>query len=172
MLILAALLHLARARHVYLAVDAHNTARPLDDGTPVSPECEAAVAAARLYRVHIHDLDNNGRITIDDIGPAAIRFGLHWLDVAPRDGALSLAELQDAWSLKASWWLKTASWVTSFLTSKYTPEQVFADCASHHTPTLITMEDYMARRATTCMETCGKAEDVFNFLGAHFGDIE
>jgi len=49
---------------------------------------------------------------------------------------------------------------------------VFYDCASARHPTLITMEDYMKRRGTTCMETCGKAEDVFNFLGAHFGNIE
>lgn len=176
--LLLLLTSLCRARHVYLAVDAHNVARPNTHGGVEEPaaviasECKAAVRAAHLYGVYVHDLDEDGRITIDDVGPAAIRFGLHWLDVAPRDGALSLDELRNAWSLKASWWLKTASWATSFLTSKYTPEQVFTDCASARHPTLITMEDYMRRRGTTCMETCGKAEDVFNFLGAHFGNIE
>lgn len=172
---------LVQTRHVYLAVDAQNVARPntrggivgTDDGsTPlVMPECASAYLAARMYGVHVHDLDDDGRITIDDVGPAAIRFGLHWLDVAPRDGALSLAELRTAWQLKASWWLQTTAWVLSFASSKYTPEQVFVDCASRATPTLITMEDYTARRRVSCMETCSKAEDVFNFLGAHFGNI-
>jgi len=165
------------ARHVYLAVDPNKVARQHISGVesaavPVSPDCDAAVAAAHLYHVHVHDLDGDGLITIDDVGPAAIRFGLHWLDVAPRDGELSLDELKTAWSTKASIWLQTASWVTSFLTSKYSPEQVFIDCASTQRPTRISMEDYMRRRRSSCMETCGKAEDVFNFLGAHFGTIE
>ena len=167
----------ALTRHVYLAVNQNNVARQHTSGAesntvPISPECDAAVGAARLYHVHVHDLDGDGLITIDDVGPAAIRFGLHWLDVAPRDGELSLDELKTAWSAKASIWLQTASWVTSFLTSKYSPEQVFIDCASTQRPTRISMEDYMRRRRSSCMETCGKAEDVFNFLGAHFGTIE
>jgi len=121
----------------------------------------------------VHDLDGDNLITIDDVGPAAILFGLHWLDVAPRDGELSLKELRDAWSHKAGWVLKAASWALTFVSEiKYVPEQVFADCASHSHPTRITMADYMRRRTTTCMETCGKAEDVFNFIGSRFGSIE
>jgi hypothetical protein len=151
---------------VYQLFDANAAAhgRP---AVTVSPECIVAVQAARQWGVHIHDRDGDGVITIDDVGPAAVQFGMLYLDYAPRDGQMSLSELKAKWSLSAPWWLKTASWTTSFFTSKFTPERVFEDCASTRTPTVITMTDYMARRHSTCMETCSKAEDVFNFIGGN-----
>jgi hypothetical protein len=138
----------------------------------IGPGCELAVQAAHTYGVHLHDRNGDGVLTLDDIAPSAINFGMHLLDDAPRDGKLTLTELKNKWNLQAPWWKKSASWATSFFTSYYTPERVFSDCASPATPTVITMADYVARRNTTCMETCGKAEDVFNFLGGTFGRMQ
>lgn len=153
--------------HVYDAAEtAHGAA------TPIAVECMGAAQAAKMYGVHVRDTDGNNLITIDDIGPAAVRFGMHWLDDAPRDGLLSLAEVRSKWTLMMSWYIKTASWATSFVTWDYSPESIFHDCAAPSTPHIIAMADYLARRHTTCMETCAKAERVLKTVGGHFGRIE
>jgi hypothetical protein len=141
LLALALLFTLSVSTHHYLAIDQQKpVARPspTTGEVVVTLECVPAMKAARHYHINVVDLNGDGHLDIVDIGPAAVKFGLHWLDVAPRDGQLSLKELNTAWSEKAAWWEKTASWLVSFAFSDFSPESVFTNCASAARPTVIT----------------------------------
>lgn len=129
-----------------------------------------AAKAAHRYQVHITDIDKNGIIDINDIGPRAIAYGMYWIDTAPRDGQLSYAEIKSLYLKEVPFGLRVAAWMLSLFTSKYTVERVFEDCDVNK-DNIITLAEYEQRRYTTCMEWCGKAEDIFDYLGIKFGAI-
>ena len=135
----------------------------------IIPECFLAAKAAHLYSVHIHDIDKNGIIDINDIGPQAIMFGMYWADTN-KNGQLEYDEIAALYTRVVPLWARLVSWTVSLFTSKYSIERVFSDCDANGDG-VITVPDYEARRYTTCMETCGKAEDVFNYVGIKFGII-
>ena len=135
----------------------------------IIPECVAAARAAHRYGVHLRDVDANGIIDINDIGQHALAFGLHWADT-DNDGTLSRAEVQALYERTVPFYARATAWALSFVTSKYTLQRVFDDCDADGDG-VITLVDYEARRHLSCMETCGKAEDVFEFLGTKFGAI-
>jgi hypothetical protein len=138
-----------------------------EDRVEVAEECMLAMHAAHRVRQPIHDINGDGIIDIEDIGPAAIEFGMHYVDVN-KDGMLSHKEVQDAFTKIAAWYVRLGSWFTSFVTSKYSPEQVFIDC-DNDKDGKISRADWQALRYETCMEWCGKAEDVFNYIGSGYG---
>lgn len=135
----------------------------------IVPECVVAAHAARTYNVTIRDIDRNGVVDINDIGPQAIIFGMHWADTN-RDNKLDHDEIDALFSKILPWEVKLLSVATRLFTSKYSSERVFTDCDADK-DRVITIEDYQALRYTTCLENCGKAEDVFNYIGIKFGAI-
>src|ERR1700733_7943679 len=62
----------------------------------VSKECEKSVREAYALDLHVHDIDGNGVINVVDIAPVALRYGMYWIDVKPRDGSLSTSEVSVA----------------------------------------------------------------------------
>ncbi len=143
-----------------------------------TPECMKSVRFAYAVGVHIHDVDSNGIIDAIDIAPAALQYGMYWADINPRDGQLSREEVQTVYDAVMSDRIKFAPLrlaakgaiaVSSLFTTKYTADTVFQDCDANNDG-FITREDYDNSRAT-CIETCGKTEDVFDYLGSKFGKI-
>lgn len=129
--------------------------------------------------LHVHDIDNNGVINVIDIAPVALRYGMYWIDVKPRDGSLSTTEVSTAFdaimSTRYNWKLlnyavKGAVAITSLYTTDYTSEKVMLDCDANHDG-FITFDEYIVLSNTTCMQTCGKTEDVFDYVGNKFGKI-
>jgi len=135
----------------------------------IVPECVLAAHAAHAYNVTIRDFDRNGVVDINDIGPQAIIFGMHWADTN-RDNKLDHEEVAVIFAKIVPWKVKLLGIATVLFTSKYTSERVFTDCDANNDG-VITVEDYQEKRYTSCLETCGKAEDVFNYIGIKFGAI-
>jgi len=154
---------------VFWCTASHENKALLTKTPIIIPECVLAAKAAHLYSVHIHDIDKNGIIDINDIGPQAIMFGMYWADVN-KDDHLSHEEVEALYTRVVPLWARVVSWTLSLFTSKYTIEKVFADCDADHDG-IISVPDYEALRFVSCMETCAKAEDVFNYLGIKFGVI-
>lgn len=145
----------------------------------VTKECEKSVREAYALDLHVHDIDGNGVIDVIDIAPVALRYGMYWIDVAPRDGSLSTSEVSSAYDaimdsrfhyrvLKYA--AKGAVAVSSLFTVKYTSQKVMDDCDANRDG-FITPDEYEQLSTTTCMETCDKTEDVFDFVGGKFGKM-
>lgn len=130
--------------------------------------CQLAVRAAHTYGVHVKDFDNNGVIDIEDIRDHAITFGMYWADTN-HDGNIDEKELSKIYTDCINIFKRVASWATSFVTPKYTLEQLYIDCDANK-DRLITRKDYDAS-LKTCLNTCGKAEDVFSYIGAVHGAV-
>ena len=151
------------------AVDAIPFALAEQSAPVITEECMGARRAAQRYGVHIFDINYDNIIDIKDIGPAAIEFGMHWADTNG-DGRLSHKEVAALYKRAVPAWQRLAAWTVSLFTSKYTLEKVFADCDADGNG-YITMADYETKHHSTCMETCAKAEDIFDYLGIKFGPI-
>jgi hypothetical protein len=135
----------------------------------VIPECAHAARTAIKLGMVIHDVDNNNIIDIEDIGPVALEYGMLRTDV-DKDGALSLSEIQRVYREAVPAWKRGGIAIAGFFSPKYTIASVLADC-DYDKDGQITWSDYVELRHRSCMETCGKAEDVLDILGDKYGPM-